>query len=107
MRREEIRLHSVHHALTGYNRFFSTSSPLPPPPLTYTRPSPVAQAGHRTSSVPVGPGSGTPAGAAESQPPASSSSPPASPSPSPPPADGCTPLVSVIHSGRREEGGGR
>ena len=76
----------------------------PTPPHTHTH-SPVAQAGHRTSVVPVGPGTGTSAGAAESQPPVSSSSPPAPPSLSPPPADGCTPLVSVIHSGRREVGG--
>ena len=86
--------------------FFCPLSPISPSALPHTHThSPVAQAGHRTSSLPVGPGTGISAGAAESQPPASSSSPPAPPSPSPPPADGYTPLVSVIHSGRREVGG--
>ena len=104
-------LHSVHPVVTGYNSFFCPLSPIsPPPPHTHTSythsHSPVVQAGHHISSLPAGPGTGTSAGAVESQPPASSSSPPAPPSPSPPPADGCTPLVSVIHSGRREVGGG-
>ena len=76
----------------------------PPPPHTHTCHSPVVQAGHCTSVVLAGLGTGTSAGVVESQPPVSSSSPPVPPSPSPPPADGCTPLVSVIHGERREEG---
>ena len=102
---------SLHPVVTGQKSvsFFSPSSL-----LTHTHHLPVAPAGHHTSSVPADPGTGISADAAESQPPASSSSPPALPSPSPPPTGGHTPLVSVIHSGKRvvgrgwwEEGGGR
>ena len=96
--------HSVHPVVTGYKSvsFFSPSSL-----LTHTLHLPVAPAGHHISSVPADPGTGISAGAAESQLLVSSSSPPAPPSPSPPPADGCTPLVSGIDSGRREVRGGR
>ena len=96
----KIGLHLVHPVVIGYVTGFSGYSSFP---FTHTHNSPVAQAGRHISVVPAGLGTGTSAGAAESQPPVSSSSPPVLPSPSPPPADGCTPLVSVIHSahGRR------
>ena len=86
-----------------YNRL--ASFVLPPLLSQIHTHSPVAQAGRHISVVPAGLGTGTSAGAAESQPPVSSSSPPLPPSPSPPPADGCTPLVSMIHGERREVGG--